>query len=85
MAPNFQFAPADVDPVISKSCEGLHGLGYRGIQQTSVLSEKYGSVEVALKTRKKGRGISGQVCVHLPRNFHFCFDSSSIESRFCII
>ncbi|EFO24081.2 G-patch domain-containing protein [Loa loa] len=60
MAPNFLFAPSDFDPPILKSSEGVHGLGYRGMQHTSVLSEKYGILETALKVEKKGKGISGQ-------------------------
>ncbi|VDK62105.1 unnamed protein product [Onchocerca ochengi] len=60
MAPNFLFAPSDFDPTILKSSEGVHGLGYCGIRQTSVLSEKYGILESALKLEKKGKGISGQ-------------------------
>lgn len=63
MAPNFLFAPSDFVPAILKSSEGVHGLGYHGIQHTSVLSEKYGTREAALKIEKKGKGISGQVCV----------------------
>uniref|UniRef100_A0A915PBV7 G-patch domain-containing protein n=1 Tax=Setaria digitata TaxID=48799 RepID=A0A915PBV7_9BILA len=60
MAPYFLFAPRDFDAAILKSSVGVHGLGYRGIQHTSVLSEKYGILEAALKIQKKGRGISGQ-------------------------
>ncbi|EJW88539.1 G-patch domain-containing protein [Wuchereria bancrofti] len=60
MAPNFLFAPSDFDPAILKSSEGVHGLGYRGMRHTSVLSEKYGILEAALKIEKKGKGISGQ-------------------------
>ncbi|VDN31547.1 unnamed protein product [Gongylonema pulchrum] len=56
MAPNFQFAPTDFDPDLLKSHEGLHGLGYQAIQSTSVLSEKYGTIEAALKTRAFGVG-----------------------------
>lgn len=70
MAPNFLFAPSDFDPTILKSSEGVHGLGYCGIRQTSVLSEKYGILESALKLERKGKGISGQVC------FIFIFISS---------
>lgn len=62
MAPNFLFAPRDFDPSVLKSHEGVHGLGYRGIQHTSVLSEKYGIREASLKIERKGKGISGQVC-----------------------
>lgn len=61
MAPNFLFAPSDFDPTILKSSEGVHGLGYHGIRDTSVLSEKYGILDAALKVEKKGKGISGQV------------------------
>uniref|UniRef100_A0A0R3RSN5 G-patch domain-containing protein n=1 Tax=Elaeophora elaphi TaxID=1147741 RepID=A0A0R3RSN5_9BILA len=60
MAPNFLFAPSDFDPTILKSSEGVHGLGYCGMTHTSVLSEKYGILEAALKMEKKGKGISGQ-------------------------
>ncbi|KAK6101856.1 hypothetical protein QQG55_6190 [Brugia pahangi] len=60
MAPNFLFAPSDFDPAILKPSEGSHGLGYRGMRHTSVLSEKYGILEAALKIEKKGKGISGQ-------------------------
>ncbi|KAM3723706.1 G patch domain-containing protein [Dirofilaria immitis] len=60
MVPNFLFAPGDFNPTILKSSEGVHGLGYCGICQTSVLSEKYGILESALKIEKKGKGISGQ-------------------------
>ncbi|VDN25409.1 unnamed protein product [Gongylonema pulchrum] len=56
MAPNFQFAPTDFDPDLLKSHEGLHGLGYQAIQSTSVLSEKYGTIEASLKTRAFGVG-----------------------------
>ncbi|OZC11650.1 hypothetical protein X798_01513 [Onchocerca flexuosa] len=60
MAPNFLFAPSDFDPTMLKSSEGVHGLGYCGIRQTSVFSEKYGILESTLKLEKKGKGISGQ-------------------------
>ncbi|VDN04941.1 unnamed protein product [Thelazia callipaeda] len=60
MAPNFMFAPVDFDPSILKSSQGLHGLGYRGLQQTDVLSEKYGILETSLKLNEKRKGISGQ-------------------------
>ncbi|VIO91791.1 Uncharacterized protein BM_BM5278 [Brugia malayi] len=60
MAPNFLFAPSDFDPAILKPSEGSHGLGYRGMRHMSVLSEKYGILEAALKIEKKGKGISGQ-------------------------
>lgn len=62
MAPNFLFAPNDFNPIVLKPSEGFRGLGYRGMQHTSVLSEKYGICETALKMDKKGKGISGQVC-----------------------
>lgn len=61
MAPGFLFAPQDVPLHKLQSHEGTHGLGYEGLKKSDVLSEKYGSIEAALKTKTKSRGIRGQV------------------------
>ncbi|CAJ0942434.1 unnamed protein product, partial [Mesorhabditis belari] len=45
---------------VLKSIEGLHGLGYTGLQSTSILNENFGQTSAALKSGRKSRGISGQ-------------------------
>ncbi|VDK73203.1 unnamed protein product [Litomosoides sigmodontis] len=79
MAPNFLFAPTDFDPTILKSHEGVHGLGYRGIQHTSVLSQKYGVLEAGLKIERKGKGISGQKQVEGSGTLYIVSYNSSSE------
>lgn len=63
MAPNFLFSPTDINVSYTKPLEGLHGLGYRGVKTSTVLSESYGTVEAALKINKNSKGVSGQVII----------------------
>ncbi|PAV58380.1 hypothetical protein WR25_23924 [Diploscapter pachys] len=61
IAPGYNLAQEDVLIKHLQAEEGLHGLGYQGLRQTTVLDEKMGFVEAALKTKKnQKKGIRGQ-------------------------
>lgn len=57
--PTFEFSPEDIARVYFNSKEDKHGLGYSGLQETSVLNQNYGEMMSALKI-KQGKGIRGQ-------------------------
>ena len=59
--PSFEFAPEDIARIYFNSKEDKHGLGYSGIQDTSVLNKSYGEVVSSLKIKQKSKGIRGQV------------------------
>ncbi|VDK23843.1 unnamed protein product, partial [Anisakis simplex] len=74
MAPGFEFAPEDVLAHYLHSRSGTRGLGYEGLRKTEVLSEQYGIKEATLKTKRKSKGIRGQVkCVLI---FEFILSTS---------
>uniref|UniRef100_A0A914GY45 G-patch domain-containing protein n=1 Tax=Globodera rostochiensis TaxID=31243 RepID=A0A914GY45_GLORO len=55
-----EFSPDDVTMSELIAKENVHGLGYKALPKSSVLSQKYGVVEAALKMTKKSKGIRGQ-------------------------
>ncbi len=61
MAPAFEFAPDDILVAFLTTKGDQHGLGYTGIESSSILSQNYAQKRSALKTRAKGKGILGQV------------------------
>lgn len=56
-----EFSPDDTEMAEICPKEDTHGLGYKPLQSTGVLSQKYGAIEAALKTNKRSKGIRGQV------------------------
>lgn len=63
-----EFSPDDIAMVELKPKEDVHGLGYRPLQESGVLSQKYGVMESALRVTKKSKGIRGQVYFLGPGN-----------------
>jgi G patch domain-containing protein 1 len=55
-----EFSPDDVSMFEIKPKEDVHGLGYKPLKESGVLSQKYGTVTSALKTSKRSKGIRGQ-------------------------
>ncbi|MCP9259340.1 hypothetical protein DINM_002292 [Dirofilaria immitis] len=61
------------------SSEGVHGLGYCGICQTSVLSEKYGILESALKIEKKEKAFGVGAFENDDANIYTNYDFSQYD------
>ncbi|CAJ0582677.1 unnamed protein product, partial [Mesorhabditis spiculigera] len=59
-AGGFELSADDCFVKIMKPVEGVHGIGYKGLQSTSVLDQTSGFRETAYKGASKGRGIKGQ-------------------------
>ncbi|CAI2349241.1 unnamed protein product [Caenorhabditis sp. 36 PRJEB53466] len=61
VAPSYEMANEDALIQQLTPLTGVHGIGYQGLRNTSVLDESYGKTALALKSGKKNsKGISGQ-------------------------
>ncbi|MFH4976478.1 hypothetical protein AB6A40_003187 [Gnathostoma spinigerum] len=60
MAPSFEFSPDDIPVASLVPLDGVHGLGYVGLDPGSLSTDKYGQQSSTLKTKSKSRGIRGQ-------------------------
>lgn len=58
--PGAEFSPDDISIFELKPKDDVHGIGYHPLQNTGVLSQKYGTMSATLKTTQRGKGIRGQ-------------------------
>ncbi|KAI6242165.1 G-patch domain-containing protein [Aphelenchoides fujianensis] len=59
-APEMEFAPDDIPALFFQPNNGVHGMGYKPLEHSNVLTEDFTQKVNALKTKQKSKGIRGQ-------------------------